>query len=111
MKSTDGHASRNRLAHDDGPIPGRARIVLSGTKARSRINNGTELLPEIDGRSIWARRCRDLIALHVSDCGGEDGLSEAQRSIIRRAAVLTIELEQMELKFAEGQASPKMLQI
>jgi hypothetical protein len=109
MKTRNPSTSKTRADQVAGTIPGRARIVLSGTKARSRITNGSELLPEIDGRSVWARRCRDLIALHVSDMGGEDHLSEAQRSIIRRAAVLTIELEQMEMRFAAGEASPRSL--
>src|SRR5579864_5251255 len=73
---------------------------------RSRIANGSALLPGIDGRSAWIRRCKELIADHISDLGGEDNTSAAERSIIRRASVLTIELERLELKFAQaGQAS------
>src|SRR5258705_10441254 len=59
---------------------------------RSRITNGSSLLPSIDGRSIWARRLRDLISLHENDYGGADAISEAERSLIRRAAALTVEL-------------------
>jgi len=68
---------------------------------RSRItnSNGT-LLPNVDGRSVWARRLRDLIQLHVNDYGGEGNISEAMRSLIRRAATLTTELELMEVQFA-----------
>ena len=48
---------------------------LSGVKRRkdpqkSGITNGTRLLPGIDGRSPWVRRCKDIIAAHVSDLGG-----------------------------------------
>ena len=67
---------------------------------RSRITNGSSLLPEIDGRSIWARRLRDLISLHTSDLAGLDNLSQAELSIIRRASCLTVELEHLEQKFA-----------
>ena len=67
---------------------------------RSRITNGSELLPGVDGRSTWVRRLRDLIGLHISDLGGEDAISEAERSIVRRAATLTVELERMEAVFA-----------
>ena len=63
---------------------------------KSRITNGKELLPSVDGRSIWARRFRDLISLHASDLGGTDCLSQAELSLIRRAAALTVELEHME---------------
>ena len=31
---------------------------------------------------------RDVIALHVSDHGGDDHISEAERNIVRRAATL-----------------------
>ena len=67
---------------------------------RSRVTNGSELLPGVDGRSTWARRLRDLITLHVDDLGGEGAISEAERSIVRRAATLTVELERMEAVFA-----------
>jgi hypothetical protein len=67
---------------------------------RSRITNGTALLPGIDGRSPWVRRCKDIIASHLSDLGGPDNTSAAERSLVRRASVLTVELERLEAKFA-----------
>jgi hypothetical protein len=74
--------------------------------ARSRITNGSALLPGVDGRSAWVRRAKDIIAAHLSDCGGESNTSAAERSIIRRAATLTVELERLEAKFAlAGEAS------
>jgi hypothetical protein len=73
---------------------------------RSRITNGSALLPEVDGRSRWVRRCKDLIREHLADLGGFDNVSAAERSIIRRAATLTVELERLEAKFAlAGEAS------
>jgi hypothetical protein len=75
--------------------------------ARSAITNGSAVLPGVDGRSTWVRRLRDLISLHVRDLGGEDAISEAERSIVRRAATLTVELERLEAKFATaGEAGP-----
>ena len=68
--------------------------------ARSSITNGSSLLPGVDGRSSWARRARDLIVAHLSDLGGADRASAAERSIVRRAAVLTVELERLEVEFA-----------
>jgi hypothetical protein len=68
---------------------------------RSRITNGSALLPDVDGRSTWARRLRDVIQLHADDRGGDDALSEAERSILRRAATLTVELEFQESKLAQ----------
>jgi len=78
--------------------------------SRSRITNGA--LIDGDGRSAWARRMRDLIALHLSDLGGEDNVSEAEKSIVRRVATLTVELERMESAFAEaGEALPEQLDL
>ena len=54
---------------------------------RSRVTNGRQLLPMVDGRSIWARRMRDLMELHLDDLGGAENTSEAERSIVRRVAV------------------------
>ena len=81
-------------------------------QARARVTNGSELLPDVDGRSTWARRARDLIELHIADLGGSDAISEAERSIVRRAAVLATELERMEKDFAlAGSASPAALDL
>lgn len=68
--------------------------------ARSRVTNGQTLLPGVDGRSTWVRRARDVLELHISDLGGDAAISEAERSIVRRAATLTVELERMETEFA-----------
>jgi hypothetical protein len=68
--------------------------------ASSRISNGTALVSGADGRTSYVRRYRDLVLLHSEDLGGDEGLTEAQRSMVRRIAVLTIELEKMETGFA-----------
>ena len=55
---------------------------------------------------------RDLIVAHVDDLGGQDAISEAERSICRRIATLTVELEVLESKFAEqGEATAKQLDL
>jgi hypothetical protein len=69
---------------------------------RSRVTNGVAILPGIDGRSVWARRLRDLVKLHLSDIGGRSVASEAEFSIVRRASAITVELERLELRFAEA---------
>ena len=66
---------------------------------RSRITNGSTLLPGVDGRSAWVRRCKDVIAAYQSDI---PDASTAERSIIRRASVMTVELERLEAKFAKA---------
>ncbi len=80
--------------------------------ARSRLTNGSSLLSGVDGRSTWARRMRDLIELHVSDLGGVDACSNAERALVRRAACLSLECELLESQFAtDGQASPQSLDL
>ena len=66
----------------------------------------------IDGRSAWVRRAKGIIAAHLSDLGGVENTSAAERSIIRRASTLTVELERFESKFATaGEASPDDLEV
>ena len=91
---------------------GRPAVDRPKDRQRSRITNGSALLPGVDGRSPWVRRCKDVIAAHLSDLGGEDNTSAAERSIIRRASVLTVELERLEARFALAeQASPEDLDL
>lgn len=86
-------------------------LEMQRSKARSKISNGY-LLPGVDGRSTWMRRLRDLISLHLADMGGEAAVSEAQKSIIRRACTLTVELERLELVFAlAGEAKPEQIDL
>lgn len=81
-------------------------------EARSAVSNGSRLLPGVDGRSAWVRRCRDLIEMHLSDLGGLEAISQAEHSIVRRAAVLTTELERMEQRFAlAGEAEVRELDL
>lgn len=80
-----------------------AAIVPTKPQARSRVSNGSSLFNgDVDGRSSWARRLRDLIAEHCTDLGGPENLSAAERSILRRAATLEVELELLEERFANA---------
>jgi hypothetical protein len=81
-------------------------------KQRSAVSNGSRLLVGIDGRNAWVRRCKDILREHLVDLGGADNASAAERSIVRRAAVLTTELEHLEARFAlAGEASADDLDI
>jgi hypothetical protein len=96
--------------------PGRryARSVDDPLKRRhcSRVTNGKILIPGVDQRSPWIRRCKDIIREHIADKGGIENCSAAEKSIIRRAAVLTTELEMLEQKFAlAGEAEPTDLDL
>jgi hypothetical protein len=54
------------------------------------------------------RRCKDVIAEIVADLGGINNTSAAERSIVRRAAVLVTELERMEKRFATTPEGPSV---
>src|SRR5262245_41799149 len=85
------------------PVKKRSKSPRTGIykpMARSRVTNGRELLPNIDHRTLWVRRFRDVLALHLADLGGENSVSEAEKAIVRRAACLIVELEQLERTFA-----------
>ena len=72
-------------------------------RPRSAVTSGRKLLIDGDPNSAWSRRYRDLVTRHVGDLGGVDLLSEAQLSLIRRAAALACELEQMEARMSQGE--------
>jgi hypothetical protein len=71
--------------------------------------------PTISGvqNNPWVRRAAFITREHINDLGGEDALSSAEHGLIRRAAVLTVELEAMEHKFAmsESGAEPADLDL
>jgi hypothetical protein len=72
-------------------------------KLRSKMSNG-RLLPMTDGRSATARRFKDLVEDISGDLGGKAMLSEGQRQLIRRAAMLSAECERQEALAARGEA-------
>lgn len=88
------------------------RVSRPSPRQRSKITNGSALVAGASGRGAWVRRAKDVINLHTSDLGGIDNTSAAERSIIRRIATLTVELEMLESKFAAaGQATSSELDL
>src|SRR5262249_32255878 len=67
--------------------------------------NGNELLPFVDGRSIWARTMRDTMEAVLNHCGGPDYASELKRLQARRIAVLEVELIHIEGRIAKATAA------
>ena len=71
---------------------------------RSRITNGSTLhLGFVDGRTEAARRFRDVLVEIASDLGGSDTLSEGQRQLARRAAMMSVQCETLEAKSIAGE--------
>src|SRR5262245_18374116 len=77
---------------------------VAGKQARSRVTNGTDVLPGVDGRSITARRFRDIANQVAIDQGGSDRLSEARLQLMRRLAAAACMAEAMEARLAKGEA-------
>lgn len=73
------------------------------SRQRSRITNGSALLPGASGRSAVARRFRDLVAQITADQGGADRLAEARLQLIRRFSAAAVIAETMEARLANGE--------
>lgn len=81
----------------------RAVIFAPSLTNRSRVTNGTRLLEGIDGRSAEARRYRDLCQSFADDCGGAAALTEAQRTLVRQAAMLAVQSEKFQAAMIRGE--------
>jgi hypothetical protein len=73
-----------------------------GKRPRSAITSGRKLFVEGNSNSAWSRRYHDLVVGHISDLGGRDLLSEAQVSLIRRAASIECELERLDALMSQN---------
>jgi hypothetical protein len=71
--------------------------------ARSRVSNGCDVLPNVDGRSVVARRFRDISSQILVDMGGADLCSESRKQLVRRFAAAAVIAEQMEAALARGE--------
>ena len=91
---------------------GRKPVDLTQSKVRAALSNGSALmLRDVDGRLAWCRRLRDLVADHTSDLGGDDNISTSERVLLKRACMITLQLEMLECRFAEqdGMATSEQL--
>jgi hypothetical protein len=67
------------------------------------VTNGRQLFIDCDARLKVSRRFRDVLASIAMDLGGVDRLSEGQKQIARRCAMLSVECEIMESDAVAGQ--------
>ena len=77
-----------------------APVERRSSKQRSRMTNGTALLPDIDGRSAIARRFKDITSGILADQGGADQCSESRLQSVRRFAAAAVLAEQLESRLA-----------
>jgi hypothetical protein len=94
---TAGEVARHKLPRSR-PVEGRKK------HGRSRVGNGRDLLPDIDGRSIIARRYREISSAILVDQGGVEQCSESRQQLIRRFAAAAVLAEQLESRLANGEA-------
>jgi hypothetical protein len=80
-----------------------APVGRRSSKQRSRMTNGTALLPDVDGRSAIARRFKDITSGILADQGGADQCSESRLQLVRRFAAAAVLAEQMESRLANGE--------
>ena len=78
-------------------------VERRSSKQRSRMTNGTALLPDVDGRSAIARRFKDITSGILADQGGADQCSESRLQLVRRFAAAAVLAEQMESRLANGE--------
>jgi hypothetical protein len=70
---------------------------------RSAMTNDPLALRGVDGRSIVARRYRDVAIALADDLGGQDKLSEPSKILVRQAAALTVQTETLQAKIVAGE--------
>jgi hypothetical protein len=78
-------------------------MISRAPKGRSKVTNGRQLFIDGDARLKVSRRFRDVLASIAADLGGVDRLSEGQKQIARRCAMLSVECEIMESAAVAGQ--------
>jgi hypothetical protein len=63
-------------------------------------------MDDLDGRTLAARRCRELVNALASDAGGLAHVSEGTKQLIQRAAVLGTFIESCGTKWLGGEEIP-----
>jgi hypothetical protein len=86
--------------------------TIKTKRNNSRITSGRSLLPVgTDMRGVWERRWSDLIRLFVDELGGDNVVSQAERSLVRRIATIQVSCERLEQVFAEQEDGGTLAQL
>ncbi len=81
----------------------RLRAVRVSKTNRSAISNGNTLLPGVDGRSPEGRRYRDLFLAFADELGGVEGLSEADRVLVKHCVAVAMHSEALQVRMVRGE--------
>jgi hypothetical protein len=90
------------IAADNSHSQDSSAVVARPLTVRSAVTNDPLLLRGVDGRSMVARRYRDLAIALADDLGGQDKLSEPSKILVRQAAALTVQVEGLQSKIVSG---------
>ena len=90
------------LAISDGPECSPA-VAARPLTVRSAATNDPLFLRGVDGRSMVARRYRDVALALADDLGGQDRLNEPSKILVRQAAALTVKVEELQSKIVTGE--------
>jgi hypothetical protein len=72
--------------------------IVRKLPTKQRVQAIAALQRLADDRVGWTARTKQLIDQHIADIG--DDITTAERVLVRRASVLAVELERLELRFA-----------
>jgi hypothetical protein len=84
--------------------PSQRKLKERSPLARSRVSNGRDVLPGVDGRTEIARRFYDICQALIADQAGLDRCSEVRLQLIRRFAATACVAEEMEARLASGES-------
>src|SRR5262249_7848294 len=91
--------SRNGLLHRC------QRRAMSGNSSPIGLHSSRNRLRKIDGRTSAGKYVRQIQRDLVAECGGEAGVSTAQRLLIERTAIDLLRLRLMDQALASGELS------
>jgi hypothetical protein len=77
-------------------------MISRAQKGRSKVTNSRQLFIDGDAQLKVSRRFRNVLASIATDLGGADRMSEGQKQIARRCAMLSVQCEIMESAAVAG---------
>ena len=91
------------FGHGADGMEGSSAVATRPLTVRSAVTNDPLRLRGVDGRSVVARRYRDVAIALADDLGGQDKLSEPSKILVRQAAALTVQVEGLQSKIVAGE--------
>jgi hypothetical protein len=77
-------------------------LLNPATKHRIRHTAGGIMLPRTDGRTVSARRYRDLVVAFETEVGGGAALTASERATVQQAAAIALRAEELQADLVLG---------